>query len=452
MSWFDTARFANWMANGQPTGPQTAATTENGAYALNGITTGTAPAKNLINPNTGAAPAFYIPLENEWYKAAYYSPLLNAGAGGYYAYATQSDSPPGNAIGSTPNQANFRARRGIFSHAFSVTQSTAYDTNQNYLTDVGAFSSSSSYYGTFAQSGNLVQWNDLNGSASAPRGRRGGMWNDTFVTYLSSAVSSPNDAWSEDGADAIRLAAVLEREPLGLVVGGRGVRQEVVDAVDHRRRVGWLRDVGIGSVAKPCQDIARLGERREQEHGRGPQIAVSLDGPAELVTVHLRHLDVEDDKIGAVAAGDADRLGARVAPMHDVASRLERSLEHQPLGAAVLGHDDLSRFVHGKHPTARRPSASRRRRSCRRNPRWSADVFRTNAQAADRAVPAGHPCGFLSRNAPRSHLGLWVSITGGSSMPGFARRRNEVGEAVERFEWRDVDDALPSRQTEPLQH
>jgi formylglycine-generating enzyme len=32
VSWFDAARFANWMANGQPSGRQTARTTENGAY------------------------------------------------------------------------------------------------------------------------------------------------------------------------------------------------------------------------------------------------------------------------------------------------------------------------------------------------------------------------------------------------------------------------------------
>ena len=46
VSWFDSARFANWMANGQPTGAQNSTTTENGAYNINGATTGVAPAKN----------------------------------------------------------------------------------------------------------------------------------------------------------------------------------------------------------------------------------------------------------------------------------------------------------------------------------------------------------------------------------------------------------------------
>lgn len=38
VSWYDAARFANWMSNGQPTGSQNSHTTEDGAYALNGAT------------------------------------------------------------------------------------------------------------------------------------------------------------------------------------------------------------------------------------------------------------------------------------------------------------------------------------------------------------------------------------------------------------------------------
>ena len=106
VSWFDSARFANWVANGQPTGIQTGLTTENGAYNVNGATSGTAPARNVTNPNTGATPTYVIPTENEWYKAAYYSPVLNSGSGGYYTYATQSNATPGNVIGSGANQAN----------------------------------------------------------------------------------------------------------------------------------------------------------------------------------------------------------------------------------------------------------------------------------------------------------------------------------------------------------
>jgi sulfatase modifying factor 1 len=171
VSWWDAARFANWMANGQPSGEQDDATTEDGAYALHGATSGIAVARNAVNPNTGSTPAFYLPLENEWYKAAYYDPSLAAGAGGYYDYAAQSDAPPGNTIGSEANQANYFAG-GVF----AVTGSSAQEPNQNYLTDVGTFAGSRSHYGTFDQNGNVWQWNDLDGTPSASRGLRGGYW------------------------------------------------------------------------------------------------------------------------------------------------------------------------------------------------------------------------------------------------------------------------------------
>ena len=175
VSWFDSARFANWMANGQPTGAQSSTTTENGAYNVNGATTwqNGAPTKNATNPNTSAAPTFYIPTENEWYKAAYYDPTLNGGTGGYYAFATQDNSAPGITIGSTANLANYNRSPG---NKYSVTQS-AYDPNQNYLTDVGAFTGSGSVYGTVDQSGNVYPWNDKDGSPGPARGIRGGGWN-----------------------------------------------------------------------------------------------------------------------------------------------------------------------------------------------------------------------------------------------------------------------------------
>ena len=40
VSWFDAARFVNWLHNDQPSGMQTAATTEDGAYTLNGALDG----------------------------------------------------------------------------------------------------------------------------------------------------------------------------------------------------------------------------------------------------------------------------------------------------------------------------------------------------------------------------------------------------------------------------
>lgn len=171
VSWLRAARFANWMANGQPSGAQDATTTEDGAYPLHGSTGGRAVPRNLVNPSTGAPPTFSLPLENEWYKAAYYDPELADGAGGYHLYPTRSDANPGNVVGDAPNQGNY------FTSVFSLTQSPDYESmSLNYLTDVGAYTASASFYGTFDQGGALWQWNDLDGASVPYRGLRGGYW------------------------------------------------------------------------------------------------------------------------------------------------------------------------------------------------------------------------------------------------------------------------------------
>jgi sulfatase modifying factor 1 len=217
VSWWDSARFSNWMANGQPTGAQSSTTTENGAYNVNGATSGNAPAKNVTNPNTSAAPTFFIPNENEWYKAAYFDPTLNSGAGGYYAYATRSNTAPGNQIGSGANNANYN--NGLY----SVTQSNGYNPNQNYLTDVGAFSGSGSFYGTFDQSGNVYQWNDLDGTSGSSRGARGGYWDDTLALFVSSSGGFTTDPSIESIGIGFRLAspaAVPEPSTYAMALAG----------------------------------------------------------------------------------------------------------------------------------------------------------------------------------------------------------------------------------------
>lgn len=177
VSWFDAARFANWLANGQPTThSEEGTTTEDGAYTLNGAVSGNAVSKNALNINTGAAPLYYIPTENEWYKAAYYD-----GAGGYTLYATQSSTLPGNTIGASANQANYLSELT----GYCVTQSPDFSITQNYLTDVGAFSSSSSHYGTFDQTGGVWEWNDLDEIITSARGLRGGAYTST-PPYLQS--------------------------------------------------------------------------------------------------------------------------------------------------------------------------------------------------------------------------------------------------------------------------
>lgn len=77
LSWFDMARYSNWLHNNY-------GSLESGSYTLNGATTG------IINRNPGAT--YWVPSENEWYKAAYYKATgTNAG---YWKFATRSDTTP----------------------------------------------------------------------------------------------------------------------------------------------------------------------------------------------------------------------------------------------------------------------------------------------------------------------------------------------------------------------
>ena len=199
VSWFDAARFANWMNNGATVG----ASTETGAYTLNGATTG------IITKNAGAT--WWIPSEDEWYKAAYYK-----GGGtnaGYWDYPTQSDTAPGNIVGGAANQANYN--NGVY----SVTQSASYVGTLNYLTDAGAFSNSASAYDTFDQGGNVWEWNDA--VIGSSRGLRGGSWG-FFDNVLQSSIRDDNDPSLESYDVGFRVASVPEPSTAVLVLMGVG--------------------------------------------------------------------------------------------------------------------------------------------------------------------------------------------------------------------------------------
>jgi sulfatase modifying factor 1 len=199
VSWFDAARFANWLNNGATNG----ASTETGAYTLNGATNGVGFTKN-------AGATWFLPSEDEWYKAAYYK-----GGGtnaGYWAYPTQSDSAPGNTIGGAANQANYKPDPDF---NYAVTQSPSYSSTQNYLTEVGVFSNSDSAYGTFDQGGNVTEWNDAVILGSS-RGGRGGNWN-SISTSLGSSRRNTLDPTLEFSDLGFRVATVPEPSTYALL-------------------------------------------------------------------------------------------------------------------------------------------------------------------------------------------------------------------------------------------
>jgi hypothetical protein len=157
----DAFRFANWMANGQPKGIQDSTTTEDGAYTISELDKDKN-IRNKINPNTGLPPIFYLPNHNELYKAAYYNPLLNNGSGGYYLFATQSNEEPSYIISKTnPNASN---HYDITTGKLTVTENLPLDITQNFLTNIGIFLNSPSYYGTYDQCGNVYNLFETNKS------------------------------------------------------------------------------------------------------------------------------------------------------------------------------------------------------------------------------------------------------------------------------------------------
>jgi formylglycine-generating enzyme required for sulfatase activity len=193
VSWFDAARFANWLYNGQPNGAEGTNTTETGSYTLNG--------SNPFNVSRNTNATWVIPTENEWYKAAYYNPSNNT----YYQYPFSSSTVPTSAMpGSTPNTGNFHSG----TTGYAVTGSIFYSSSQNYLTDVGAYTNSASPYGAYDMGGDVFQWNETLISSSF-RGRLGGSWDDVS-NALASSPGYDNVPTLESNNIGFRVAIVPE--------------------------------------------------------------------------------------------------------------------------------------------------------------------------------------------------------------------------------------------------
>jgi formylglycine-generating enzyme required for sulfatase activity len=194
--WGSAARFCNWLTNGQPTGAQVAGTTEDGSYSLNGETTQTG-LYNIQRNTTGGR--YFIPSQSEWIKAAYYDPTKSGNP--YWVYPTRndtvgySDQPPGTDSPNAQFAANFKKDDSVannYDDGYAVTGSPTLG-SANMLTDVGAYISASSYYGTFDQGGNLFEWTEGQGNASQ-RIVRGASWLDSesFLRKTNSFVAAPN--------------------------------------------------------------------------------------------------------------------------------------------------------------------------------------------------------------------------------------------------------------------
>ena len=192
VSWYDTIRFANWMNNGQGSGD-----TETGAYTLGPLRANGLPLNPPATHNAGAH--IWLPTENEWYKAAYYNP----GTSSYFLYPTSSNTTPiSSSPTALPNHANF-APGGT-----------------GFITNVGAYTGTTSPYGAFDMGGNVMQWNEALISG-AHREFRGGSFFGAFSDTLRSSTLFFADPSLYQSVDVgFRLAMTPEPSTLALAAIG----------------------------------------------------------------------------------------------------------------------------------------------------------------------------------------------------------------------------------------
>jgi len=301
-SFFDAARFVNWLQNGA----QQNGNTESGTYTMStGNISAVDVANNVVTVTTSAVPAslsigdqvsiagttvdngatgyvsaktattfsfamsgsdqnvttggtftavsasrnqgstFFIHNQNEWYKAAFYDPTLvvNSTAGGYYLYQTKSnDAPfsinaPGTGSPANGNAANYyygSSSNVGYNNGYAVTSSATGNSDQLYLTPAGGYTNSASYYGTFDQGGNLIEW--MEDSTSSYRYLRSGSWSIGIGALAADnqGATGPSGEYNNVG---FRIAAVPEPNASALVAVGVGFLFFVV----LRRRRGVTR-------------------------------------------------------------------------------------------------------------------------------------------------------------------------------------------------------------------
>lgn len=188
VSWWDAARMANWMTNGQGLNGSSG-DTETGVYTFDGTNSISAITRDLSNPNQ-----VFIPTEDEWYKAAYHQPFEQGGlAHDYWLFATQTQSPPGlpvaTSTGDVANPSQFTAN-----YAFGADWNGV---NGN-VTTVGS-AGSTTFYGAFDMNGNLWEWCETRLGTTTSRMQRGGSWGSDWGQMQSTHWQWLNPSLQSDG-------------------------------------------------------------------------------------------------------------------------------------------------------------------------------------------------------------------------------------------------------------
>lgn len=218
VSWFSAARFANWLNNGA-TGTSS---TETGAYTL------AASSASLIVRNANAR--VFLPSLDEFTKAAYYDPRLNGGAGGYWNYATRSNTAPTATVLTGSFGSNLAAYGGGNSPAVTTG-----------VVAVNSFASATSYYGLFNAFGNVGEFTDtFNMDPNLPNRVAVGGANWRVNTSNAARWASQNVMYAGVGGSdmyGFRVAAVAAvPEPGAMVLAALGLSGAFGGEFLRRRR------------------------------------------------------------------------------------------------------------------------------------------------------------------------------------------------------------------------
>ncbi len=191
VSFWDAARFTNWLHNGQGNGD-----TESGAYLNVG-------SPDYFARQSGAT--YFIPTVNEWYKAAYHK---NDGVtSNYFLYPTGGDTAPSNDL--IDPDPGYNATYADHLDGWSLTIGSPY-----YRTEVGAHENTASPYGTFDQGGNVFELTEAMAVSNNVRALFGSGYNNANLNMTSYYPASFGDlgagpiGW--DVEVGFRVAGVFE--------------------------------------------------------------------------------------------------------------------------------------------------------------------------------------------------------------------------------------------------
>lgn len=142
VTWFDAARFANWLNNGQTTDPNSI---EDGSYTLNGLTSGTLPARNAL------VATWVLPTISEWMKAGFNDG--GPGALDYTTWATNESVKPTSDVSNVTlaNVANYGGNAAGTSG----------------MLEVGSYTNSLSHYGLYEMMGNAAEMTESSGTGAS---------------------------------------------------------------------------------------------------------------------------------------------------------------------------------------------------------------------------------------------------------------------------------------------